>query len=115
MIHPGLGGLQKWLTDEYAAGYRARMSGIPKTETAHHCWQVGWEDADTELLESLRHNKIIADGGVDDFAETWGLLFDAGGDARVNGIPFDSARTHPWKEGWIDADINLGMIGGAAS
>jgi hypothetical protein len=28
----------------------------------------------------------------------------------VNGIPFDRDRTQPWKEGWINADINLGMI-----
>jgi hypothetical protein len=28
----------------------------------------------------------------------------------VAGIPFDENRTAPWKEGWIDADINLGVI-----
>ena len=31
-------------------------------------------------------NAFPADGGEDDYAETWGVLFDAGGDARVNGI-----------------------------
>ena len=43
------------------------------------------------MLESGRHNRVLAEGGEDDFPETWGLLFDAGEDARVNGIPFDSA------------------------
>jgi hypothetical protein len=40
-----------------------------------------------------------------------GLLFDAGGDARANGVPFDQGRTQPWKEGWIAADINVGLAG----
>jgi hypothetical protein len=53
---------------------------------------------------------VLAEGGEDNFTATWGVLFDAGGDARVNGIPFDRARTQPWKEGWFDADINLGTI-----
>ncbi len=30
----------------------------------------------------------------------WGTLYDIGGDARVNGIPFDEYRTEPWKLGW---------------
>jgi hypothetical protein len=45
------------------------------------------------------------------YRDAWGLLFDAGGDARVNGIPFDDQRTAPWKEGWIETDINLGAHG----
>jgi hypothetical protein len=70
-----------------------------------------WEDADTEALELDRHKRVLADGGEDDYAETWGLLFDAGGDARANGVPFDEGRTQPWKEGWISADINVGLAG----
>jgi len=94
MIHPGLASLNgQWDKNEYAAGYRARLAAIPDFDGAHHCWRVGWEDADTEMLE------------------TWGLLFDAGGDARVNGIPFDSEHTAPWKEGWIETDVNLGVHG----
>jgi hypothetical protein len=83
---------------------------MQQCQMAHYCWRVGWDDADTELLESERHKKVLAEDGEDDFAATWGVLFDAGADALVNGIPFDRVRTQPWKEGWIDADINLGMI-----
>jgi hypothetical protein len=36
-----------------------------------------WSPSDTR--------KVLANGGEDDFAATWGVLFDAGGDARVNG------------------------------
>jgi hypothetical protein len=43
--------------------------------------------------------------------ETWGLLLDAGDDARANGVPFDEGRTQPWKDGWIAADINVGLAG----
>ena len=70
-----------WDKEEYAAGYRARSSAIPDSEAAHHCWRTGWEGADTELLESARHNRILAEGREDDYADTWGLLFDAGGAA----------------------------------
>src|SRR6266852_4223857 len=62
--------------------------------TTTHCWRVGWEDADTELSESARRNRIIAEGGEEEFTETWGTLYDIGGDARVNGIPFDEHRTN---------------------
>src|SRR5712671_5342196 len=72
MIHPGLAALEKWDTIEYAAGYRARLAAIPDSEIAHHCWRCGWEDADTEALELDRHKRVLADGGEDAYAETWG-------------------------------------------
>ena len=111
MIHPGLKALEKWTPVEYAAGYRARLAAIPDSETADHCWRCGWEDADTEVIELARHKRVLAEGREDNYPETWGLLFDAGGDARVNGVPFDEGRTEPWKEGWIAADINMGTAG----
>jgi hypothetical protein len=111
MIHPGLEALKQWEPIEYAAGYRARLASIPVPEKAHHSWQCGWEDADTEALELARHKRALAEGREDDYADTWGLLFDAGGDARSNGISFDEARTQPRKEGWIAADINVGLSG----
>ena len=58
MIHPGFEVLKgHWDKEEYAAGYRARLTAIPDFEGAHHCWRVGWEDADTEVLELARHNR----------------------------------------------------------
>ena len=36
------------------------------------------EDADTELLESARHNRVVEEDREDDYADTWGVLFDAG-------------------------------------
>jgi hypothetical protein len=81
MIHPGLAALEKWDTIEDAAGYRARLAAIPDSEIAHHCWRCGWQDADTEALELDRHKRVLAKGREDAYAETWGLLFDAGGDA----------------------------------
>ena len=110
MTYPGLATLKHWDREEYAAGYRARFSDIPDTEAAHHCWRCGWEDADTEALESARHKKALAEGREDHFKDTWGNLFDSGEEARVNGIPFDPDRTEPWKEGWVVVDIRLGML-----
>ena len=33
MIHPGLAALKHWNKEEYAAGYRARFSEIPDSES----------------------------------------------------------------------------------
>ncbi len=83
MMHPGLAALNgKWDKAEYAAVFRARFASIPDSEQAHHCWRVGWEDADTELLELSRHSRVIAEGREDHYRDTRGLLFDARGDAR---------------------------------
>jgi hypothetical protein len=91
-------GFREWDTIEYAAGYRARLAAIPDFEIAHHCWRCGWEDADTEALELDRHKRVLADGGEDAYAETWGLLFDAGGDAWANGVPSMRAVRTPGKK-----------------
>ena len=56
-------------------------------------------------------SKAFAEGREDDYPNTRELLFDAGGNARVNGIPFDDQRAAPRKEGWIEANINLGVHG----
>ena len=111
MRHSGLAALNDWDRTEYSAGYRARLTALPNSKAGYHCWRCGWEDADTEMLESARHKRILAEGGEDDYPETSGLLFDAGGDARVNGIPFDDGSTEPWQEGWIETDINVGVRG----
>lgn len=78
-------------------------------EDATHSYRCGWDDGDTEILESTRHRKAIAERREDDFSNTWGVLFVAGVDARVHGIAFDKTRTKPWKEGWTGADVNLGI------
>ena len=102
-------GLATWSSVDYAAGFRARFREISNSKNQPHSWQCGWEDANFELLVSDHHEQELADGNSDDYGESWWLLFDAGGDARVNCIAFDERRTQPWKEGWIDADINFGM------
>jgi hypothetical protein len=64
MIQAGLEALKShWDKGEYAAGYRARLTAIPDFDGAHHCWRVGWEDANTKILELARHNKAIAESG----------------------------------------------------
>ena len=104
-VHPGL---TTWNEADYAAGFHARLEEVPSSENQSHSWQCGWEDANLELLAS-DHEQKLASGEPNDYGENWGVLFGAGGDARVNGIAFDERRTQPWKEGWIDADINFGM------
>ena len=48
------------------------------------------------------------EGREDNFPGTRRLLFDAGRVARENGVPFNAARTEPWKAGWVASDIEIG-------
>jgi hypothetical protein len=72
MIHPGLAALVG------AHRIRSRISGTPDCDT-------GFRDSTSllalwrgrrrsEALELDRHKRVLADGGEDDYAETWGLL-----------------------------------------
>jgi hypothetical protein len=99
-----------WVPAEYEAGYEARFAGASESLTATHCWQAGWQDANLELLQSSRQRLDGDAGEVEQFEQTWGQLYDIGGDARVHGIPFGEDRTEPWKLGWIDVDIRLGTM-----
>ncbi len=85
------------ITTEYGSGYRARLADIPNREEATHAWRCGWEVPTPERLEAARQRCLIDEGLEDRFPGTWGILFDVGGDARMNGIGFDEGRTKPWQ------------------
>ena len=108
MFHPALVKQELWISEEYAAGFRARLADIANWEAAPTCWRCGWDDADTELLEAARHRQAMEEGREDGYVGTRRLLYDVGHSARENGITFDEARTAPWKQGWIAADISIG-------
>ena len=95
MIHPGLAALKHWDKEEYAAGYRARFSEIPDSETAHRCWRFRWEDADTEALESARHKKVLAEGKEDRFGDTWAISSTLAKRREPTVFRFDEERTEP--------------------
>jgi hypothetical protein len=110
MTNSGLTALEgKWNRQEYPAGFRARLTDIPspkmhtiagvsdgKTPT-RRCWNCPVING-----RSLRAGKTQIPGTS--------FLMGAG-TPRVNGISFDEDRTEPWKEGWIAADINMGVHG----
>ncbi len=103
--------LEDWrreISGEYAAGFGARMAEMPDSAGRPPSWRAGWNDADTELLEQARHARSLEEGREDDFPGTRRLLLDAGRLARENGVAFDQARTEPWKEGWVAADVEIG-------
>ena len=93
---------------EYAAGFRARLADIPVSDAAHPSWRDGWNDADTEAHEAVRHCRALEEGREDAYPAARGLLFDAGRAARLNGLPFDQSRSAPWQQGWVVADIEIG-------
>ncbi|MBB5059383.1 hypothetical protein HDF16_004106 [Granulicella aggregans] len=108
MINLDIQNAMKWTPAEYVAGYHARLYALPTTISASHSWQCGWNDANVEALESARHMRSqMEDGGYANI-ETWDLLFEAGNNARINGIVFEEGLTEYWKKGWIAADISLG-------
>ena len=82
MIYRGLAALKHRDKEEYAAGYRARFSEIPDSEAAHHCWRCGWEDADTEAIESARHKQAFAEGDGRPFLKTLGAISSTQGKRR---------------------------------
>ena len=47
---------------------------------------------------------------TDQVEDPWKKLFNSGKDARDKKAPFDSERAEPWKRGWIEADIQLGVL-----
>lgn len=96
---------------DYGLGYRARLAGMLLVVEAPSAWRSGWDDADTDRIELIRHQKIVAEGLEDGYEASWGVLFDAGCEARVHGIAFEEGRTRPWQAGWIKADIRLGFPG----
>lgn len=53
MIQPWAKTFKSWEAEEYAAGYRARLSAIPNSEEANRCWCCGWEDDDTRCSRLL--------------------------------------------------------------
>ena len=55
-VHPGLA---TWNKTEYADGLRARFAAIAMPESASHSYRCGWEDADTEMLETERHRRVL--------------------------------------------------------
>jgi 5-methylcytosine-specific restriction endonuclease McrA len=55
-----------------------------------------------------RHKRVLAEGREDDYAETWGLLFGAGGDARANRIPSMRAEHNPGKRAGSPRTSTLG-------
>ncbi len=108
MIHLDVQNAMKWTPAEYVAGYRARLHALPSPILASHSWQCGWNDANTEALVSARHMPSqMQDGGYANI-ETWDLLFEAGNNARINGIVFEEGFTEHWKKSGIAADISLG-------
>jgi hypothetical protein len=112
MIHSGLEALQgHWDKEEYAAGYRARFSAIPDSEEAHPCWRTGWEDADTKLLESARHSRIVQEGRGRRVPGHVGAALRCRWRCPCEWPPL-RRRTHiTLEEVWIDTDVNLGVHG----
>ena len=43
-----------YVAAEYEAGYEARRQGLAEYKTATCSWRAGWQDAERELIVSLK-------------------------------------------------------------
>ena len=103
--------VREWVSAEYEAGYTARFAGAPESVAATQCWRAGWADADTELAETTRGSRSVAENREEQFVQQGWNLYEIGGYARLRGALFDETRTDSWKEGWVATDIRLGVSG----
>ena len=88
----------------YKAGYEARLAGAVELSTGLSAWKAGWHDADMELMASERQQRAPESADLD-LKAVGAELYSVGGNARIHDIPFDAARTRPWKLGWSDTDL----------
>jgi hypothetical protein len=96
---------QAWASDEYDAGYRARLRDGAEYHTATYCWRTGWQEADRDL----QLGTAMPAGDCDDVVEVTWSDFGTGQDARVCELPFDESQVEAWKRSWVQADIAIGL------
>ena len=80
------------------------MAGAVELSTGLSAWKAGWHDADMELMASERQQRAPESADLD-LKAVGAELYSVGGNARIHDIPFDAARTRPWKLGWSDTDL----------
>ena len=87
-------------TEEYDAGFAARLQRDALSVSATPSWQAGWTDADREIGEPAVTATI---------SQALLPFFGTGSQARREGLPFDISCSEEWKRGWIETDIDLGV------
>lgn len=103
----GQGAAETRNAEEYEAGYKARLEGVPECLAATPCWRAGWQeaDSDSETAAGATANTMYTNTEV----RTPWSLFGTGRQARICNLPFDELCPDSWKRSWVEADIAVGL------
>jgi hypothetical protein len=96
---------QTWASDEYEAGYQARLRDAAEYHTATLCWRTGWQEADRDL----QIGNAMPTGESDDIFRPRWSDFGTGQDARACELPFDDSQARPGSEAG-PADIAIRLV-----
>jgi hypothetical protein len=101
------GGIPRGYTssEEYQAGYEARLRDEAEYHTATLWWRTGWADADRELRSGAAKPHI-------EQGEAPGMRwsnFGTGQQARICQLPFDENQAEAWKRNWVQTDIAISL------
>jgi hypothetical protein len=102
------GGIPRGYTssEEYQAGYEARLRDEEEYHTATLWWRTGWADADRELRSGAAkpHTEQREALGM-----RWSN-FGTGQQARICQLSFDENQAEAWKRDWVQADIAISLL-----
>jgi hypothetical protein len=102
------GGISRGYTssEEYQAGYEARLRDEAEYHTATLWWRTGWADADRELRSGAArsHTQRGEAPGI-----RWSN-FGTGLQARICQLPFDENQAEAWKRDWVQTDIAISLV-----
>jgi hypothetical protein len=89
-------------SEEYQAGYEARMRNEAESHTATLWWRTGWADAERELRSGAA-KPLVERKSIE---VTWSS-FGSGEQARICQLPFDERQTESWKRNWVQTDVAI--------
>ncbi len=93
--------------EEFEAGYRARLEGVPECRAATLCWQAGWQEADSDSKTAATAAAWTTHTNSE--ARIPWSFFGTGRQARLCDLPFDELCPDNWKKSWVEADIAVGL------
>jgi hypothetical protein len=91
-------------SEEYQAGYEARMRNEAESHTATAWWRTGWADAECELRSGAA--KLLVEGKA---IEVPWSSFGSGELARICQRSFDENQADTWKRNWVLTDIAISL------
>jgi hypothetical protein len=104
-LMPDNGGPRGYTSSEqYQAGYDARVRNEAESYTATLWWRTGWAEAERELRSGVA--KPFVEGKA---TEVPWSSFGSGEQARICQLSFDENQADSWKRNWVQTDIAISL------